>query len=74
MFVAIVLGREIAGGKQQQQRGQELGEDVHCAREAVIMMARGPLQTGSAAALGVRTMTRAPAGGGHGGSTLVICS
>jgi hypothetical protein len=74
MLAATALGRQIAGGQQQQQRGQEFGENVHGARAAVIMMATGPLQTGSAAALGVRTMTRAPAGGGHGGSTLVLCS
>lgn len=38
------------------------------------MIASGPLQAGPAVALDVRTMTKAPAGGGHGGSTLAVCS
>lgn len=80
MFVATARdgsGGEIAGGDQQKKRGQEFGGrkftgNAHCATDAVIMIASGPLQTGSAAALDDRTMTKAPAGGGHRGSTLTI--
>ena len=48
--------------------------ELYCGMGAVIMIASGPLQTGSAVASDVRTMTRAPAGGGHGGLTLAGCS
>lgn len=47
---------------------------IHWGTDAVIMIAKGPLQAGPAVALDDRTMTKAPAGGGHGGSTLAIGS
>jgi hypothetical protein len=69
-----LTGSEIAGGDQKQDRGKQFGGKIHWGAGAVIMIARVPLQAGSAAALDDRMMTKAPAGGGHGGSTLAITS
>jgi len=74
MAIGAGSAGEIAGGDQEKDRGKEPGGEIHCGMGAVIMIASEPLQTGPAVASDVRTMTRAPAGGGHGGLTLAVCS